>query len=98
MKTFMEKLYRLVEAKNFFSTHGHETSKFSPTESLTTLYHSLTESRLRYFNTVWGNCGTSFKNKLQRLQDGAARIVTKCDDINNLLHKLGWLCISQFQA
>ena len=32
-----------------------------PQESLITLYHSLVESRLRYCNTVWGNCGTSLK-------------------------------------
>ena len=37
---------------------------FLPQESLITLYHSLVESRLRYCNTVWGNCGTSLKNQL----------------------------------
>ena len=49
---------------------------FLPRKSLTTLYHRLVESRLRYCNTVWGKCGTSLKDRLQRLQDRAARIVT----------------------
>ena len=92
----MEKIYRLVKAKEFSSTNGHETSKFSPTGSLTTtLYHSLVESRLRCCNTVLGNCGTSLKDQLQRLQDRAARIVTKYDDTNSVLHKLGWLNVQQ---
>ena len=64
-------------------------------ESVTALYPSLVESRLRYCNTVWGNCGTILKNQLQRLQDRAARIVTKCDDTNSLLDKLGWLDVQQ---
>ena len=68
---------------------------FLPRESLTTLYHSLVESRLRYCNTVLGNCGTSLKHQLQRLQDRAARIVTKYDDTNSLLDELGWLNVQQ---
>ena len=58
-------------------------------------YHSLVESLLRYCNTLWGNCDTSLKDQLQRLQDRADKIVTKCDDTNSLLHKLGWLNIQQ---
>ena len=68
---------------------------FLPLESLTTLYHSLAESRLRHCNTVWGNCGTSLKDQLQRLQDRTPRIVNKCDDTNSLLRKLGWLNVQQ---
>ena len=37
---------------------------FLPKKSLATLYQSLAESRLRYCNTVWGNCGETLKNKL----------------------------------
>ena len=68
---------------------------FLPRESLTTLYHNLVESRLRYCNTVCGNCSTSLKGQSQCLQDRATRIVTKCDDTNSSLHKLGWLNIQQ---
>ena len=34
---------------------------FSPGKSMVTLYHSLLESRLRYCNTVWGNCSNHLK-------------------------------------
>ena len=39
--------------------------------------HSLAESKLRYCNTVWGNCNLSLKSKLQNLQNRAVRIVSK---------------------
>ena len=36
--------------------------KFLPKSSLLTIYRSLVESRLRYCDVVWGNCGTSLIN------------------------------------
>ena len=50
---------------------------FLPRRSLLTLYHSLQESRLRYCNTVWGNCSSSLETVIQKLQNKAARIVTR---------------------
>ena len=40
-------------------------------EPLVTLCYSLVESRFRYCNTVWGNCGNLLKCKLQTLQNRA---------------------------
>ena len=74
-------------------------ANFLPKKSLVTVYRSLVESRLRYCNTVWENCGETFKNKLQRLQDKAARVVTRTKygsikpDV--LLQELGWLSVQQ---
>ena len=42
---------------------------FLPQETLVTLYYSTGESRLRYCNTVWGNCDNLLKRKLQTLQN-----------------------------
>ena len=42
-----------------------------------------------------GNCVTNLKDQLQRLQERAARIVTKCDDTNSLLYTLDWLNVKQ---
>ena len=56
---------------------------FLPEKSKITLYHSLIKSRLRYCNTVWGNCSSDLKNQLQRLQDRTARIITKGNDTDN---------------
>ena len=67
---------------------------FLPRKTLITLYQSLVESRLRYCNTVCGNCGLTLKNKLQSLQNRAARIVTwtkyGCVESNQLLKNLRW--------
>ena len=48
-----------------------------PKDSLITLYKSLVEPYFRYCNTVWGRCGKSYIDKLQTLQNRAARIVTR---------------------
>ena len=49
--------------------------KFLPKSSLLTIYRSLVESRLRYCNVIWGNCGTSLINKLQHLQNRAVELI-----------------------
>ena len=72
---------------------------FLPRKTLITLYQSLVESQLRYYNTVWGNCGLTLKNKLQSLQNRAARIVTwtkyGCVEPYQLLKNLRWLNLQQ---
>ena len=72
---------------------------FLPRKTLITLYQSLVESRLRYCNTVWGNCGLTLKNKLQSLQNRAARVVTQtkcgCIEPDQLLKNLRWLNVQQ---
>ena len=56
--------------------------KFLPIASRTslptashTLYRSLVETRLRYCNVVWGNCGTTLINNFQHLQNRAIEII-----------------------
>ena len=49
--------------------------KFLSKSSLLTIYRSLVESRLRYCNVIWGNCGTSLINKLQHLQNHAVELI-----------------------
>ena len=41
------------------------------------IYHSLVESKLRYCNTVWGNCNLALKDKLQILQNRGVRVISK---------------------
>ena len=70
-----------------------------PKDSLITLYKSLVEPYFRYCNTVWGRCGKSYIDKLQTLQNRAARIVARVsyEDADHaiLLRELEWLSISQ---
>ena len=49
---------------------------YLPLEVLETLYRSLIERHFRYGDIVWGNCGETFLNKLQTIQNRAARIIT----------------------
>ena len=90
-----------------FDLGGYETNvgmmkrvlDFIPKNSLITLYKSLVEPYFRCCNTVWGRCGKSYIDKLQTLQNRAARIVTRVsyEDADHaiLLRQLEWLSISQ---
>ena len=50
--------------------------KFLPKTDLCNLYRSIVEPNFRYFCSVWANCAESRLNKLQKLQNCAARIIT----------------------
>ena len=56
---------------------GIKLPRFLPVDALKKLYNSLVESRLRYYCTVWGNCGKILKSKLHSMQYRAARVVCK---------------------
>ena len=49
---------------------------YLPLEVLQTLYRALIECHFRYGDIVWGNCGETLLNKLQKIQNRAARIIT----------------------
>ena len=70
-----------------------------PKESLTLLYKTLVELYFRYCSSTWGKCGTSLIDKLQTLQNRAARAVSKVKfdetDHEQFLKSLGWLNIRQ---
>jgi hypothetical protein len=47
---------------------------------------------------VWGNCGKTLSNKLQKLQNRAMRVLTFSNfdaDANSLLERLGWDDLNQ---
>ena len=73
-----------------------------PLDSLVTLYLTLIESHLRYCDTVWGNYEQGLLNKLQTLQNRAARIVARSRysdaDHETILKKLHWLNERQLAA
>ena len=55
--------------------------------------NSIIRPHFNYCNTVWGNCGITLRNKLQKLQNRAARVLTfsDCDeDAGYLFELLGW--------
>ena len=54
-----------------------KTSKLLDKNSLLMLYRTLVETHLRYCNVVWGQCNDTLIDRLQILQNKAARVITK---------------------
>ena len=53
---------------------------FVPWETLQNLYNSLVLPYFDYCSSLWDNCGSMLKEKLQKLQNRAARIMTGATD------------------
>ena len=74
---------------------------FVPTPTLHCIYNALIQSQFDYCNIVWGNCGKTLFDRLQKLQNRAARVLTfsRYDaDANRLFRQLNWKDLStQFQ-
>ena len=74
------------------------SKRYLPKESLIMLYRSLVEPYFRYCCPVWGSCGATALDKLQKLQNRAARIVTNSPydaSALPLIGSLGWLTIRE---
>ena len=52
---------------------------FVPTPTLHCIYNALIQSQFDYCNIVWGNCGKTLFDRLQKLQNRAARVLTFLD-------------------
>ena len=64
-----------------------------PQATLQLIYQALIHPHFNYCNTVWGNCGITLRNKLQKLQNRAARVLTFSDydeDAGYLFQLLCW--------
>ena len=62
------------------------------------MYRSIVEPHFRNCCSVWGCCGETLLDKLQKLQNRAARIVTSSSyDASSLplIENLGWLTIKE---
>ena len=67
---------------------------FVPISSLLTIYQSVVEPYFDYCGTVWNGIGDNLADKLQKLQNRAARVITGADYLTPtkeiLINKLGW--------
>ena len=52
---------------------------FDNQETLKTIYYSLVQPYFDYCDVVWGDCSKTRADKLQKLQNTAARIITRAD-------------------
>ena len=71
--------------------------KFLPKETLSKMYRGIVEPHFRYCCSVWGCCGKTQIETLQKLQNRAARIVTNSSyDVSatNLIKQLKWPTVS----
>ena len=69
------------------------TKPFVPEETLHIIYKALILPYFDYCSPLWDNCGIVLKEKLQRFQNRAARVLTGASyDINSseLLERLNW--------
>ena len=72
--------------------------RYLPKESLIMLYISLAEPYFRYCCPIWGSCGASALDKLQKLQNRGARIVTNSPydaSALPLIGSFGWQTIRE---
>ena len=74
---------------------------FGPPSTLHYIYNALIQSHFNYCNLVWGNCGKTLFDRLQKLQNRAARVLTFSSydaDANRLIRQLDWRDLSaEFQ-
>ena len=76
---------------------------FVPAATLQLIFNSLVQPYFNYCCTVWDNCNKTLAEKLQKLQNRAARVLTFSSYDTNadvLIDKLGWKKLSsqrQFQ-
>ena len=71
---------------------------FLPMASLKTLYTGIVEPHFRYCCSVWGCAGSTDINQLQKLQNRAARIITKSSfdtPSRPLITELGWKTVEE---
>ena len=72
-------------------------SSFMSRQNLLLIYHSLVEQRLNYCSEVWDTLSDGLSQKLQKLQNRAARIITKSAydaSSSELLVKLRWRALA----
>ena len=65
----------------------------TPFNVLVKVYNSLIQPHCDYCNVVWGNCNKGLSEKLQRLQNRAARILMSASydsNLDDLFRALGW--------
>lgn len=66
---------------------------FVPHSTLQSIFNSLIQPHFDYCSAVWGTCNKTLANRLQKLQNRAARVLTFSSydtNADGLLKKLGW--------
>ena len=90
------KRFLLFRRKHKVTDHVSENRHLVPYETLHSIYQALVQPHFNYCNIVWGNCGVTLQEKLQKLQklqNRATRVLTYFNydaHVNNLFELLRW--------
>jgi len=71
-----------------------------PASTLHLIYQALVKPHFEFCDSVWSSCGKTLRDKLQKLQNRAARLLTSFNydaDATELLQILGWKNLSRQQ-
>ena len=70
-------------------------SKFLPKDILNTIYLTIVQPDIDYCLSLWGNSADVYINRIQLMQNRAARIVSGIFDwnmsVSKLIRDLGWM-------
>ena len=73
---------------------------FVPQSTLLCICNSLVQPHFDYCSLVCGNCGKTLFNKLQKLQNRAARVTASSDydaGVDSLFYKLSWRDLQSYR-
>ena len=95
---FTDQINYLSKSCHFLIRNFRRIRHLLPLSAATALAHSLVSSKLDYCNSLYNGISQANLNKIQRIQNTLARVVTntsKFEHITPILKKLHWLPIKQ---
>ena len=66
----------LLRRKNKVTDHVSQNRNLVPYGTLHSIYQALVQPHFNYCNIVWGNCRVTLQDKLRKLQNRAASVLT----------------------
>ena len=98
--TWRDQIDKACKVLSFKVSRLSRLRKVAPVKIAHQMYNCIIQPSFDYAITVWGNATQQNVNKIQRIQNPAARIIyNNFDYVNHrgidLVHKLGWMDIQQ---
>ena len=96
--SFTDQINSLSKSCHFHIRDIHRIRHLLPLSAATVLANSLISSKLDYCNSLYNGISQANLNKMQRIQNTLARVITntsKFEHITPILKKLHWLPIKQ---
>ena len=95
--SFNDHIHNLTNKLSSKLAFINRLSKFLPNKVVSNLYAPLVQSHMDYGLTVWGNCGSTNMDKVQKMQNRASRIFSNNFRRNIpssvILNKLDWMTV-----